>query len=59
MTSKTDSGEVTEKTTKKKNDDDTSEKATEKYLREMKLPEVEVFMEEFLPSYDKTLDELA
>ncbi len=37
----------------------TAEKATEKYLREMKLPEVEVFMEEFLPSYDKTLDELA
>lgn len=32
VTSKTDSGEVTEKTTKKKNDDDTSEKATEKLV---------------------------
>ena len=36
-----------------------AEKATEKYLKEMDLPEVNVFMEEFLPSYDKTLDELA
>lgn len=27
-------------------------------LHEMKLPEVELFMEEFLPSYYKTLDEL-
>lgn len=30
----------------------------EKALREMKMEEVDIFMSEFLPSYDKTLDEL-
>jgi len=35
-----------------------AEKATEKSLREMELPEVEIFMERFFPSYYKTLDEL-
>ena len=32
--------------------------AVEKRLREMKLPEVDIFMQEFLPSYSLTLDEL-
>ena len=32
--------------------------ATERALREMDLPEVEVFMKEFLPAYTLTLDEL-
>lgn len=33
-------------------------KALEKNILAMQLPEVSVFMEEFLPSYKKTLDEL-
>ncbi|KSV57881.1 5'-deoxynucleotidase [Acetivibrio ethanolgignens] len=33
-------------------------KALEKSIRKMELPEVSVFLEEFLPSYRKTLDEL-
>ena len=32
--------------------------STEKFLKEMNLPEVDIFMEEFLPAYDLTLDEL-
>lgn len=33
-------------------------KALEQSIRKMELPEVSVFLEEFLPSYRKTLDEL-
>lgn len=36
----------------------TAKQATEKTLREMDMPEVEIFMEEFLPAYEMTLDEL-
>ncbi len=35
-----------------------AEKSTYNMLIEMDLEEVEIFMEEFLPSYEKTLDEL-
>lgn len=35
-----------------------AEKATKEALETMKLPEVELFMAMFLPSYHKTLDEL-
>lgn len=35
-----------------------AEKSITKILTGMKLKEVDIFMEEFLPSYDKTLDEL-
>lgn len=35
-----------------------AKKSTEKALREMHLPALDIFMEEFLPAYDKTLDEL-
>lgn len=36
-----------------------AEKATEETLRNMHLPELDIFMEEFLPSYYKTLDEIS
>lgn len=36
----------------------TAKSATEKALREMQMPEVDIFMEEFLPAYELTLDEL-
>lgn len=35
-----------------------AEEATGKSLAAMELPEVEIFMQEFFPSYNKTLDEL-
>lgn len=35
-----------------------AEKALLKAVEEMKLEEVDIFMQEFLPSYNKTLDEL-
>ena len=34
-----------------------AERATEQSLRAMKLPEAEVFLEEFIPAYSLTLDE--
>ncbi len=36
----------------------TAYRTIEKALKEMKMEEVDIFMSEFLPSYDKTLDEL-
>ncbi len=36
----------------------TAKKATEKTLWSMHMPEVDIFMEEFLPAYELTLDEL-
>ena len=36
----------------------TAEETTKKALREMNMPEVEIFMKEFLPAYERTLDEL-
>lgn len=36
----------------------TAREATEKSLRDMKLAEVDIFMEEFMPGYELTLDEL-
>lgn len=36
----------------------TARKSTEKALRDMKLAEVDIFMEEFIPAYELTLDEL-
>ncbi|MCM1245348.1 MAG: 5'-deoxynucleotidase [Roseburia sp.] len=36
----------------------TAYQTIEKALRDMKMEEVDIFMEDFLPSYDKTLDEL-
>jgi len=36
----------------------TAEKTTKKALKEMNMPEVEIFMKEFLPAYELTLDEL-
>jgi 5'-deoxynucleotidase len=36
----------------------TAEQSTRKSLEEMEMPEVEIFMEEFLPAYELTLDEL-
>lgn len=35
-----------------------AEKATRQALEDMQLPEVKIFMEDFLPAYDLTLDEL-
>ena len=35
-----------------------AEKATRKILEEMGMPEVDIFLQEFLPSYSCTLDEL-
>ena len=35
-----------------------AEEATLKALHEMELQEVEIFLEEFLPAYEKTLDEI-
>jgi len=35
-----------------------AEKSLREILGEMKLEEVPIFMQEFLPAYDKTLDEL-
>ena len=36
----------------------TAEQSTRRSLEEMDMPEVKIFMEEFLPAYDMTLDEL-
>ena len=36
----------------------TAKKTTKKALKEMNMPEVEIFMKEFLPAYELTLDEL-
>ena len=36
----------------------TAEQATFQALTEMDMPEVKIFMEDFLPAYDLTLDEL-
>lgn len=36
----------------------TAKETTRKALKEMDMPEVEIFMEEFLPAYEQTLDEL-
>ena len=36
----------------------TAEETTKKALREMNMPQVEIFMKEFLPAYERTLDEL-
>lgn len=36
----------------------TARESTEKSLRDMKLAEVDIFMEEFIPAYKLTLDEL-
>lgn len=36
----------------------TAEQSTRKALQKMQMPEVRIFMEEFLPAYDLTLDEL-
>jgi 5'-deoxynucleotidase len=35
-----------------------AKESTERAIKDMALPEIEVFMEEFLPAYYKTLDEL-
>lgn len=35
-----------------------AEKTINQAIRDMKLKEVDIFMDEFLPAYDKTLDEL-
>ena len=35
-----------------------AEKATLASIQEMNLEEVRIFLEEFLPSYEKTLDEI-
>ncbi|MCR5323957.1 MAG: 5'-deoxynucleotidase [Lachnospiraceae bacterium] len=37
---------------------DSAGKATKKAVAEMNLPEVEIFMKDFLPAYEMTLDEL-
>ncbi len=36
----------------------TAKKMTKRTLKEMNLPEVEIFMEDFMPAYELTLDEL-
>ena len=36
----------------------TAEQSTRRSLEEMDMPEVKIFMEEFLPAYEMTLDEL-
>ena len=36
-----------------------AEKATIEAIHKLDIPEVEVFMEEFIPAYDLTLDEQA
>lgn len=36
----------------------TAEQTTRRYLEKLDLPEVKIFMEDFLPAYEKTLDEL-
>ena len=37
---------------------ESAEKSTLKALHEMKLEEIEIFLKEFLPAYEKTLDEI-
>ena len=37
---------------------DSAEKSTLEALHEMKLEEIEIFLKEFLPAYEKTLDEI-
>ena len=36
----------------------TAKRASERTLQKMQMPEVDIFMEEFLPAYELTLDEL-
>jgi 5'-deoxynucleotidase len=37
---------------------ESAEKSTLEALHEMKLEEIEIFLKEFLPAYEKTLDEI-
>lgn len=36
----------------------TAELSIKKYLQEMKMEEIDIFMQDFLPAYELTLDEL-